>query len=87
VALAGVLAMNPEVLVLDEPTTSLDPPGQKALTGLLRKLNQAKVLVTHDAEFAASLANRAVFFENGTIAGEGPVDEIVKRFHWSRGSE
>jgi cobalt/nickel transport system ATP-binding protein len=84
VALAGVLAMEPEVLVLDEPTTSLDPPGQRDLTELLRGLPQAKLLVTHDVEFAAALATRAVFFERGRIAGEGTVAEIVERFRWSR---
>jgi cobalt/nickel transport system ATP-binding protein len=84
VALAGVLAMRPEVLVLDEPTTSLDPPGQRDLVELLRQLRQAKLLVTHDVEFAAALASRAVFFEKGRVAGDGPVEEIVTRFHWSR---
>ncbi len=62
VAIAGVLAMDPEVLVLDEPTTFLDPPGQRALTALLRDLPQSKLIVTHDVEFARSLASRAVFF-------------------------
>jgi cobalt/nickel transport system ATP-binding protein len=84
VALAGVLAMQPEVLVLDEPTTSLDPPGQRDLTALLRELPQAKLLVTHDVDFARALAARAVFFEHGRVAGEGAVEEIVTRFHWSR---
>jgi cobalt/nickel transport system ATP-binding protein len=87
VALAGVLAMRPEILVLDEPTTSLDPPGQRELVRLLRRLPQAKILVTHDADFAAALATRAVFFERGRIAADGGVREITERFHWSRGSE
>ena len=84
VALAGVLAMQPEVLVLDEPTTSLDPPGQRDLTALLRELPQAKLLVTHDVDFARALAARAVFFDHGRVAGEGTVEEIVTRFRWSR---
>jgi len=45
-------------------------------------LPQAKVLVTHDADLARALATRAVFFDQGRIAGEGEVIEIVQRFHW-----
>ncbi len=82
VAIAGVLVMEPEILVLDEPTTSLDPPGQADLARLLRNLPQAKLLVTHDVGFAHTLASRAVFFEHGRIAGEGSVDEVVRRFNW-----
>jgi cobalt/nickel transport system ATP-binding protein len=84
VAIAGILAMSPEILVLDEPTTFLDPPGQRSLLELLDGLPQAKILVTHDVESARSLAHRAVFFEKGRITGEGPVDQILTRFHWSR---
>ncbi len=82
VAIAGVLAMDPEILVLDEPTTFLDPPARRDLVTLLRGLPQAKVLVTHDADLARALATRAVFFDQGRIAGEGEVIEIVQRFHW-----
>ncbi len=82
VALAGVLVMLPEILVLDEPTTSLDPPGQRDLIRLLRGLPQAKVLVTHDVDFARALATRAVFFERGRIAADGPMEEIIRRFDW-----
>jgi len=82
VAIAGILAMDPEILVLDEPTTFLDPPGQRALAGLLAGLPQAKILVTHDIPFADAICNRAVFFERGRIAAEGPVAEIAARFGW-----
>ena len=66
--------------MLDELITFLDPPlgGISSRTGL----PQAKVLVTHDADLARALATRAVFFDQGRIAGEGEVIEIVQRFHW-----
>jgi energy-coupling factor transporter ATP-binding protein EcfA2 len=76
--------MRPEILVLDEPTTFLDPPGQNALLELLNRLPQAKILVTHDVDCARALANRAVFFEKGRIAGEGSVEEVIDRFKWDR---
>lgn len=83
VALAGVLAMQPEILVLDEPTTFLDPPGQRNLLHLLTQLPQAKLIVTHDTRFAAALAKRAVFFERGKLVADGPIEEIVQRFDWT----
>jgi len=83
VALAGVLAMDPEILVLDEPNTFLDPPSQNNLLHLLKSLPQAKLIITHDIGFAAGLASRAVFFEKGKLVADGPVDEIVQRFNWT----
>jgi cobalt/nickel transport system ATP-binding protein len=76
--------MDPEVLVLDEPTTFLDPPGQRALTSLLRELPQSKLIVTHDVEFARSLATRAVFFEKGRIMGEGSASRVIEQFQWDQ---
>ncbi|MCS7041420.1 MAG: energy-coupling factor ABC transporter ATP-binding protein [Bryobacteraceae bacterium] len=82
VALAGILAVEPEVLILDEPTTHLDPPARRALLELLRTLPQAKLIATHDAAFARALCPRAVFFEHGRIVADGPCTEIIRRFGW-----
>jgi cobalt/nickel transport system ATP-binding protein len=82
VALAGVLAMSPEILVLDEPTTYLDPPGQRQLLTLLRRLPQSKLIVTHDILFARAIAQRAVFFQKGKLIAQGSVDELAARFRW-----
>jgi len=82
VALAGVLAMEPEVLALDEPTTHLDPHGRAKLVELLKNLPQAKVLVTHDVSFARALAQRAVFFTEGRAIADGLIDDIIEQFGW-----
>jgi cobalt/nickel transport system ATP-binding protein len=83
VAIAGVVACDPEILVLDEPTTFLDPPARRSLVDILRGLPQAKLLITHDTQFASAVAGRAVFFRGGRIAGEGSVADIVAEFDWS----
>ncbi len=83
VAIAGILATEPEILVLDEPTTYLDPPAQRSLADLLAHLRQAKILVTHDIPLALTLCNRAVFFQNGLITAEGGVADVVSRAGWA----
>lgn len=86
VALAGVLAMDPEILILDEPATFLDPPGRALLAGILKRLPQAKIIVTHDIDLARELATRAVFFTGGKVLASGPVEEVIEKFEWDRGS-
>jgi len=81
-ALAGILAMDPELLVLDEPTTHLDPPARQQLVRLLRALPQAKILVTHDVAFARALARRAVFFDAGRLMRDGPLEEVIEKSAW-----
>jgi len=82
VALAGILAMDPEILVLDEPTTHLDPPARRHLAELLAELPQAKIVVTHDTAFARLLCPRAVFFDAGKVASDGPVAEVIREHGW-----
>ena len=82
VAIAGILAGEPKLLVLDEPTTFLDPPGQRGLADLLEELPQAKILITHDVQFARRLTDDAVFFKQGTIAARDSVATIVHQFGW-----
>lgn len=81
-AIAGILATDARLLVLDEPTTFLDPPGRRALTDLLAGLPQTKILVANDIAFARALADEAVFFENGRIVARGPIGAIIERFDW-----
>ena len=81
VAIAGYWPWNRRFWCWMSPPP-FSPPGQRALAGLLNHLPQAKILVTHDVPFAQSMCGRAVFFQNGAIAGQGPVEEIVVRFGW-----
>jgi cobalt/nickel transport system ATP-binding protein len=74
--------MDPEILVLDEPTTFLDPPGQRALAQLLAALPQAKVIITHDIPFARAVCTRAAFFEDGQIVDEDSVEQVAQRRDW-----
>ena len=82
VALAGVLAMSPEIILLDEPSTFLDPPAKSSLIEILQSLSQAKILVTHDLVLARRLASRAVYFERGRITAEGDVEEVIEAAGW-----
>jgi cobalt/nickel transport system ATP-binding protein len=81
VAIASVLVMNPEVLLLDEPTAALDPRTQSWLIDLLTELHRAGktiVLATHDLATLTRLADRAVVLdEQHRIAADGPVDEVL----------
>lgn len=83
VALAGILACRPEILVLDEPTTHLDPPARRQLLALLSRLDLARILVTHDVEFARALCRRAVFFSGGRVAADGPIEDVIARMEWA----
>ncbi|MBZ6526990.1 energy-coupling factor ABC transporter ATP-binding protein [Aerococcaceae bacterium DSM 111021] len=79
VAIAGVLALEPNVLVLDEPTAGLDPAGQKYMlemfVNLHKEQNLTLVLVTHQMEDVALYADNVIVMENGTIAKSGaPLD-------------
>lgn len=82
-ALAGVLVMEPQVLILDEPTTFLDPPGVRELAAILNGLKMTKILITHDAQFALKTSQEAVFFEKGEIVARGATQEIMERYEWS----
>jgi energy-coupling factor transport system ATP-binding protein len=80
VAIAGVLAMNPEVLVLDEPTAGLDPRGRKEIMDLFYRLHKEKglttVLVTHSMEDAARYADRIAIMHDGKCVLAGTPQEI-----------
>ncbi|MDR0402843.1 MAG: energy-coupling factor ABC transporter ATP-binding protein [Treponema sp.] len=67
-ALAGVLVMRPDILLLDEPAAFLDPPSRGRLTGILAELPQAMILATHDRDLAETLCDRELRLERGHLA-------------------
>lgn len=83
VAIAGVLAFKPSVLVLDEPTAGLDPRGRKEIMELFHRLHQQEnlttILVTHSMEDAARYSDRIVVMHEGTSVMEGTPDEIFRQ--------
>jgi cobalt/nickel transport system ATP-binding protein len=76
-ALAGVLAMRPEVLLLDEPSIFLDPRGRRELLTLLRGLPGAKIVAAHDLELIRSLCSRVIVLDGGRLVADGATDVIL----------
>lgn len=82
VAFAGVLAMNPKVLVLDEPTAGLDPRGKNEILQIVHSLNRQKgvtvIMVSHDMNEVFENADRVIVFEKGKIAYDMPPRDLFK---------
>ena len=77
VALATVLAMDPQILVLDEPTSNLDPAARRDLADILVTLPVTAIIVTHDLPYALELCPRSVILNDGVIVADGPTAEIL----------
>ncbi|MBX6723603.1 MAG: ABC transporter ATP-binding protein [Dactylosporangium sp.] len=77
VAVATVLAMRPEILVLDEPSSNLDPAARRELAEILRGLPVTMLMVTHDLPYALELCDRSVILDNGRIVADGPTAAVL----------
>ena len=77
VAVATVLAMRPEILVLDEPSSNLDPASRRELAEILRALPVTLLMVTHDLPYALELCDRAVILDEGRVVADGPVVDLL----------
>lgn len=76
-ALASVLSMQPEILVLDEPSAGLDPRARRELIALLQQFSHTMVIATHDLDLAMQLTHRAAIINDGKVAAEGDTRQIV----------
>lgn len=77
VSIATVLSMSPEILVLDEPNSNLDPASRRHLIGLLQSLKISKIIATHDLEMVLEICQRVVLLDNGRIISDGKTEEIL----------
>jgi len=78
-ALAGALVTRPPLLLLDEPTASLDPPGRKALARLLGGFEAATLVATHDLDFAGRLCRRYIVLDGGRVVYDGGDPSVVRQ--------
>ncbi len=77
VAVATVLAMEPEILVLDEPSSNLDPASRRELADILRSLDVTVLMVTHDLPYALELCPRSVVLADGVVVADGATYDVL----------
>ena len=77
VAVATVLAMKPEILVLDEPSSNLDPASRRELANILRELKITTLMVTHDIPYAYELCERSIVLSGGIVVADGDTKTIL----------
>ena len=77
VAVATVLAMQPEILVLDEPSSNLDPASRRELADIVTSLDVTVLMVTHDLPYALQLCERSVILSDGVIVADGPTRDVL----------
>ena len=83
VAIAGVMSMEPEVLIFDEPAAGLDPRGRKSLIGMIteyrKQTGSTVIIVSHSMEDIACMADKVIVMNNARVAMQGSVDEVYSR--------
>ena len=77
VAIASVLSNMPDVLVMDEPSSNLDPRGRRRLMELLRSFEHTRIIATHDLELVVELCPRVIVLDAGRVMADGPAREIL----------
>lgn len=77
VAIAAVLSMSPDILLLDEPSSNLDPRGRRRLIELLRSFVHTKIIATHDLELVVEVCSRVIVLDGGKVVADGPARDIL----------
>ncbi|OGO59277.1 MAG: cobalt ABC transporter ATP-binding protein [Chloroflexi bacterium RBG_19FT_COMBO_47_15] len=81
IAIATVMSLDPEVLVIDEPTSNLDPRGKWSLIELLKQLPMTKIIATHDLELVRALCHRTMVMDEGKVVADGGTEAILGDAH------
>jgi len=77
VAIASVIAMQPDILVMDEPASHLDPKSRRALINLLRHFHHTKIIASHDLDLILDICERCIIIKGGKVVADGPTEEIL----------
>ncbi len=76
-AIATILAMEPEAILMDEPSTALDPVNRRTVINTIRRLPQTKLIASHDLDMILDTCQRVILLSGGKIVADGPVEEIL----------
>ncbi len=77
VAIASVLAMDPDILVMDEPAANLDPRSRRTLIDLLKGFVHTKIIASHDLDMVLDICSRCIVIRNGSVVADGPSEDIL----------
>ena len=77
-AIATILAMEPEVILMDEPSSALDPCNRRLVINTIRALPQTKLITSHDLDMILDTCERVILLDRGRIVADGPADEILR---------
>ena len=77
-AIATILVMEPQVILMDEPSSALDPRNRRIVINLIRSLGQTKLIASHDLDMILDTCSRVILLSEGRIAADGPVEEILR---------
>ena len=78
VAIASVLSMSPDILVMDEPSSNLDPRARRRLIELLKTFEHTKIIATHDLDMVVDLCDRTIVLHKGEVAADGPTEDLLR---------
>jgi cobalt/nickel transport system ATP-binding protein len=78
VAIATVLSMSPDILVMDEPSSNLDPKSRRNLINLLKSFTHTKIIATHDLDMVLDLSERTIILHQGKIAADGKTIDLLQ---------